>query len=173
MSRKSLLLIALVVAVAVVCIAAGSFALLSNSRSGSDAEVKPNALNGVATAPTTAPSDPSVQWNVPAGTLSADDENGIRAALAESASIHKSVPVGRSINIMKVAASGSAAVLYGDMRSRSTSSPAGIDPMLILASRSGDTWTLVPEGDGNFCNALRSTPDSILSPNAKSYFIGC
>jgi hypothetical protein len=115
-----------------------------------------------------------VTWNVPDGTVSTTDTQSLRDALQSSPGVSALVQPDRTLTITQASLSGNYSVLYADIHQRfAPGADTGADPVLLVGVRSGSSWNIVAESEPDFCAAMRSSPDAILPPSAKSFFIGC
>jgi hypothetical protein len=117
---------------------------------------------------------PVVDWNVPATALPADEGQALRNEFLKSSSVQRQIPAGRSLSVTQASISGASAVIYAGMRHESNRSvPLGTEPLIFLGTKADNAWTIVAQNDDAFCKVLNETPDDILSPQEKDYFLGC
>lgn len=119
------------------------------------------------------PSEGGYIWAVPAGTLPEATVTGLQHALDASRSLPADVGPGRYVDLRSAQADADRAVLYGVEKSTANGRVVPTEPLLLLAHRSGSSWTLVTTVDPEFCATLSGMPTSLVGDTIKAYFGGC
>src|SRR3954447_6864929 len=117
------------------------------------------------------PVDGAVVWA--AGGLPAGTAAELRRAAAASTSIPGLAGPGRYITIVDAQVAGNMAVLTGRLSTAADRSVVPTEPVTLLGSRSGGTWTVLSTGDRAFCATLARLPGALGGPDAQGYFRGC
>jgi hypothetical protein len=100
------------------------------------------------------------------------DASAIKKAL-ENSTLFGFISPSRDLEIISGKVDGDQGVLYGRLRYHKSQEIVPTDGFALPIIKASGNWQVATQGDSNFCEVLRKLPTSVMSEEAKYYYVEC